>query len=221
MGEEARRYPRAVPLEPRFAALLPELVLGITPEQLAVIAARALHARRRRRRSASTTCTRPTVSVREQAALIVDRLRRTRSASFRVLIADCRRDDRHRRPVPGRCSSSSGRARSPSTRRAARRTSRCAGRARTTASVEVDDEFDAERPGEEASERRRRMSPTTHDDPTSGSTEPARARRRVAWIVDALPAGAAGALEAVLMVVEEPVDEVLAGVGARRHASTG
>jgi segregation and condensation protein A len=87
MGEEARRVPRAVPVEPRFARLLPELVLGITPEQLATIAARAmqpkppptvglehLHA--------------PAVSVREQAALLVDRLRRTRSASFRVLIAD-------------------------------------------------------------------------------------------------------------------------------------
>ena len=87
MGEEARRVPRAVPVEPRFARLLPELVLGITPEQLAMIAARAmqpkppptvglehLHA--------------PAVSVREQAALIVDRLRRTRSASFRVLVAD-------------------------------------------------------------------------------------------------------------------------------------
>ena len=85
--EEALRVPRAVPVEPRFARLLPELVLGITPEQLAMIAARAmqpkvpptvgldhLHA--------------PAVSVREQAALIVDRLRRTRSASFRVLIAD-------------------------------------------------------------------------------------------------------------------------------------
>jgi segregation and condensation protein A len=87
MGEEALRAPRAVPVEPQFARLLPELVLGVTPEQLAMIAARAmlpkppptvglehLHA--------------PTVSVREQAALIVDRLRRTRSASFRVLIAD-------------------------------------------------------------------------------------------------------------------------------------
>jgi segregation and condensation protein A len=87
MAEEARRVPRAAPVEPRFARVLPELVLGVTPEQLATIAARAmqpkvpptvgldhLHA--------------PAVSVREQAALIVDRLRRTRSASFRVLIAD-------------------------------------------------------------------------------------------------------------------------------------
>jgi segregation and condensation protein A len=87
MAVEAKRVPRSASVEPRYAQLLPELVLGITPEQLAQIAARAmtpklppvvgldhLHA--------------PTVSVREQAAVIVDRLRRTRSASFRVLIAD-------------------------------------------------------------------------------------------------------------------------------------
>jgi segregation and condensation protein A len=87
MAAEVKRVPRSAPVEPRFAQLLPELVLGITPEQLAMIAARAmipkpppivglehLHA--------------PPVSVREQAAVIVDRLRRTRSASFRVLIAD-------------------------------------------------------------------------------------------------------------------------------------
>jgi segregation and condensation protein A len=87
MAAERNRIPRSAPVEPRFAQLLPELVLGITPEQLAMIAARAmipkpppmvgldhLHA--------------PAVSVREQAAVIVDRLRRVRTASFRVLIAD-------------------------------------------------------------------------------------------------------------------------------------
>lgn len=87
MAAEAQRVPRSVPVEPRFAWLLPELVLGITPEHLAAIAARAmtpkpppvvgldhLHA--------------PAVSVREQAAVIVERLRRTHSTSFRVLIAD-------------------------------------------------------------------------------------------------------------------------------------
>jgi segregation and condensation protein A len=84
---ESLRVPRAAGVEPALAQLLPELVLGITPEQLAMIAARAmepkpvplvglehLHA--------------PAVSVREQAALIVDRLRRQQACSFRALIAD-------------------------------------------------------------------------------------------------------------------------------------
>jgi segregation and condensation protein A len=87
MGEEGRRVPRAVSVEPRFARLLPELVLGVTPEQLAAIAAKALQPK------APPTIGldhlhAPAVSVREQAALIVDRLRRTRTASFRVIIAD-------------------------------------------------------------------------------------------------------------------------------------
>ena len=74
-------------IEPQFAALLPELVLGITPDQLALIAAKALQPR-----PVATVgldhLHAPAVSVREQAVLIVARLRRTRSASFRVLVAD-------------------------------------------------------------------------------------------------------------------------------------
>jgi segregation and condensation protein A len=87
MAAEAKRLPRAAPVEPQFAELLPELILGITPEQLAMIAAKAMLPKPvptvglEHLHSAA-------VSVREQAALIVDRLRRTRSASFRVLIAD-------------------------------------------------------------------------------------------------------------------------------------
>jgi segregation and condensation protein A len=85
--ESARRVPRAVALEPHFERLLPELVLRVGPEQLAALAGRALtpkpvplvgldhlHA--------------STVSVREQAALVVDRLRRSGSATFEELVAD-------------------------------------------------------------------------------------------------------------------------------------
>ena len=87
MATAGRMTARQAGLEPRFARLLPELVMGITPEQLAMIAARAmipkappsvglehLHA--------------PHVSVREQAALLVTRLRRDRTCSFRALVAD-------------------------------------------------------------------------------------------------------------------------------------
>jgi segregation and condensation protein A len=87
IAAEARRVPRSASVEPRFAQLLPELVLGITPEQLAMIAARAM-----RPRAPLTVGLEhlhaPAVSVREQAALIVERLRRTRAATFRVLVAD-------------------------------------------------------------------------------------------------------------------------------------
>jgi segregation and condensation protein A len=87
MTKESRRVPRAAPVEPRFARLLPELILGVTPEQLAAIAARALQPKPPPTVGLEHLHA-PAVSVREQAVLIVDRLRRTRSASFRVVIAD-------------------------------------------------------------------------------------------------------------------------------------
>jgi segregation and condensation protein A len=87
MATASRMTARQAGLEPQFASLLPELVMGIIPEQLAMVAARAL-----------TPKPPPTVgldhlhvpqlSVREQAALLVDRLRGDRAATFRDLVAD-------------------------------------------------------------------------------------------------------------------------------------
>jgi segregation and condensation protein A len=84
---EGRRYPRAVPMEPAFAALLPEVLLGVGPQEFAVLASRAmtpkpvpsvavdhLHA--------------PKVSVREQAVVLAGRLRDLGTATFRALTAD-------------------------------------------------------------------------------------------------------------------------------------
>ncbi len=87
MEGAGRIFARDVGVEERFASLLPELVLGITPEQLAMVAGRAmipkppptvgvghLHA--------------PQVSVREQASLVVQRLRERGTATFRDLVSD-------------------------------------------------------------------------------------------------------------------------------------
>ena len=87
MATAGRITARQAGLDPEFASLLPELVIAVTPEQFARIAARAmtpkapptvgldhLHA--------------PQVSVREQAAIIVDRLRARGQVSFRSLVAD-------------------------------------------------------------------------------------------------------------------------------------
>jgi segregation and condensation protein A len=87
IAREAQRVPRAVGVEPHFALLLPELVLGITPDQLAAIAARAMEPKPVPSVGLDHLHS-PVVSVREQAALIVSRLRRSRSTSFRTLIAD-------------------------------------------------------------------------------------------------------------------------------------
>jgi segregation and condensation protein A len=88
MREESRRFPRVVGPDPRFANLLPEVLLGLGPAEFAALAARAMtpkipptvgvhhiHA--------------PRVSVQEQGAILVDRLRRSHTATFRALTADC------------------------------------------------------------------------------------------------------------------------------------
>ena len=84
----ARSYPRSVTLEPHFAALLPELVMRVTPERLAEIAAAAFAPKPGPPQVDLGHLHAPVVPVREQAALLVDRLRRVRSTSFRALTAD-------------------------------------------------------------------------------------------------------------------------------------
>lgn len=87
LATEGKRYPRQVGLEPRFAALLPEVVFSIGPDELAALAARALQPRPEPVLSLAHLHA-PTVSVREQAHLVVDRLRRERTTTFRALTAD-------------------------------------------------------------------------------------------------------------------------------------
>jgi segregation and condensation protein A len=87
MATAGRMTARQAGLDPHFAALLPELVMGITPEQLAMIAARALTPRVGPTVGLEHLHA-PVVSVREQASLIVQRLRQSRSCSFRSLVAD-------------------------------------------------------------------------------------------------------------------------------------
>ncbi len=84
---EQRRYPRAVPLEPRFAELLPEILISATPDDLARLASAALTPRPEPILSLAHLHA-PQVSVREQAHVVVDRLRRERSITFRTLTSD-------------------------------------------------------------------------------------------------------------------------------------
>lgn len=87
LSEQGRRTPRAVPLEPQLATLLPELVLEIGPGELAVLAAHALRPRPAPEVDTSHLYA-PTVSVREQAAIVADKLRRAGSGTFRSLVRD-------------------------------------------------------------------------------------------------------------------------------------
>jgi segregation and condensation protein A len=85
---EAQRRPRQVSLEPRYAGLLPEVLLGLGPEQFAALAARAFQPREQPVVLVDHVHG-ATVSVREQTALLRARLMRAGSASFRSLTADC------------------------------------------------------------------------------------------------------------------------------------
>jgi segregation and condensation protein A len=88
MAAAARRFPRRVPLEPRFAELLPEVLLGLGPAEFARIAARVLTPKRPPVVSTEHIHT-PRTTIREQAEILTGRLRRLGRATFRGLTADC------------------------------------------------------------------------------------------------------------------------------------
>ena len=85
---QARRFGRAVPLDPRFAELMPEVLMTISPEQLARIAAEALRPKPPPTVSMEHVHP-PRVSVREQAVILRERLARSRRSTFRALTQDC------------------------------------------------------------------------------------------------------------------------------------
>ena len=88
LAAESRRFPRQVQLEPQYAGLLPEVLLGLGPQEFAALAARALTPR-----IAPVVAIDhvhgAAVSVREQTAIMRERLHRTGGGSFRALTSDC------------------------------------------------------------------------------------------------------------------------------------
>jgi segregation and condensation protein A len=88
LEQESRRHPRQVVLEPRFAGLLPEVLLGLGPQEFAGLAARAL-APRPEPSVAVDHVHGAVVSVPEQTALLQQRLSRLGGSSFRGLTGDC------------------------------------------------------------------------------------------------------------------------------------
>ncbi|MFG2086002.1 MULTISPECIES: segregation and condensation protein A [unclassified Spirillospora] len=87
IADASRRFPRVVPMEPRFANLLPEVLLGLGPEEFARLAARAFTPKEAPSVSVEHIY-QPKASVTEQAAIVVERLRRLRRTTFRVLASD-------------------------------------------------------------------------------------------------------------------------------------
>src|SRR4051812_36470948 len=88
IAAESRRFPRTVPMEPQFANLLPEVLLGLGSEAFAALAARPLAPKRPPTVSTEHMYA-PQASVREQADILVARLRKLERATFQVLTDDC------------------------------------------------------------------------------------------------------------------------------------
>ena len=84
---ESRRFPREVGMEPRFARLLPEVTISIGPARLAALAAKAMAPKQANVLSLAHLHA-PAVSVREQAMVVVERLRQQRAMTFRALTSD-------------------------------------------------------------------------------------------------------------------------------------
>jgi segregation and condensation protein A len=87
MAAAARRFPRRVPLEPRFAELLPEVLLGLGPAEFARLAAHAL-APRPLPKVSTEHIHQPVINLKEHVRLIAARLAELGRASFRQLTAD-------------------------------------------------------------------------------------------------------------------------------------
>jgi segregation and condensation protein A len=87
LAAEARRYPRAVGLDERYTAALPDVLITVTLDEFAALAAKALEPRPAPVVGLAHIHV-PRVSIREQAAILVDRLRRHQTMTFRALVAD-------------------------------------------------------------------------------------------------------------------------------------
>jgi segregation and condensation protein A len=88
MSGEALRHPRSVGLEERFATLLPEVLIGLGLQEFAGLAARALAPKPEPETIGLGHIHAPAVSVREQATVVVGRLRGSGTMTFRALAAD-------------------------------------------------------------------------------------------------------------------------------------
>ncbi len=87
LAQEAKRFPRAVGLEERYATLLPEVLIGLGLEEFASLAATAMTPKPVPEVSFAHLHA-PQVSVREQGALVMERLRTQGTMTFRALCGD-------------------------------------------------------------------------------------------------------------------------------------
>ena len=84
---QERTFPRSVALDSAFATLLPEVLIGVSPERFAAIANRVLTPKTLPTLSTAHLHL-PMVSVAAEASHVVGLLRRQKSMTFRSIVAD-------------------------------------------------------------------------------------------------------------------------------------
>jgi len=87
IAEAERSYPRAVSLEPHLADLLPEVILGVSPDRFAALAERALSPRDELTFSTAHLHL-PLVSVAEEGQRLIAKMKRMKIMTFRAIAAD-------------------------------------------------------------------------------------------------------------------------------------
>src|SRR5215203_6358163 len=88
MAGESGRHARSVGLEERFATLLPDVLIGLGLQEFAGLAAKALEPKPEPEMIGLAHIHAPAVSVREQATVVIGRLRGSGTMTFRALAAD-------------------------------------------------------------------------------------------------------------------------------------
>lgn len=88
LAEESTRHPRTAGLEERYVGMLPDVILDITPDEFARLAATAMVPKEPPTVSVNHLH-HPRISVREQAIVMAQRLSALGQANFRHLVSDC------------------------------------------------------------------------------------------------------------------------------------
>lgn len=83
-----KRWPRIAGLDSRYTAMLPEVILDLSPARFAAIAVKSLLPREISEISTSHLHS-PLVSVAEQISIVANRLQHKETVSFKELVQDC------------------------------------------------------------------------------------------------------------------------------------
>ena len=213
-----RRYPRAVTLEARYLGLLPEVTIGLTPEQFADHGRGGVPPKPPADGEPGPHPRAAGVGGRAHRACCGELLADRGTATFGELVAGCTATLRGGGPIPGPAATCTGSRRWPSiSREPLGDADRAVDRLRRVTAVPTPDALPTDGRGVRVTRRSRAPSTagTGRRRPPASNRVP---RPTVPTEPEVVPEhDLAGALEAVLLVVDTPVTEAALGDGGRAH----